>query len=65
MSLTKVIRYVSGVTATYSGSLLDPSWGHKGTLGGPGGQTETSSNQKISLTKVVRYAKVMGKKSLL
>ena len=30
------------------------SWGHLGFA--PGGQTETATNQKISLTKVVRYA---------
>ena len=54
MSLTKVIRYVSWVTAIFSGSPLDP-WGLRGTQGVPWSQTATSANQNISLTNVVRY----------
>ena len=54
MSITKVVRYVSGVTTIYLGSSLDP-WGPGGTRGGPQSQSETSSNQNISLTKDVRY----------
>ena len=54
MSLTKVIRYVSGVTTIFLGSPLDP-WGLRDTQGVPWSQTETSANQNISLTKVVRY----------
>ena len=36
------------------GSHLTP-WGLGGTQVGPGGQTESESNQNISLTKAVRY----------
>ena len=36
MSITKVVRYVSGVTTIYLGSPLDP-WGPGGTRGGPQG----------------------------
>ena len=63
MSLTKVIRGVSGVTIIFSGSPLDP-WGLRGTWGAPGSQTKTSANQNISLTKVVRYVLVVTKMHL-
>ena len=54
MSLTKFVRYVSGVTTIYLGSPLD-TW-VPGALGvAPRDQFETSSNQNISLTKDVRY----------
>ena len=56
ISLTKVVRYVLGVTKNAFGVTPDPL-GSRGHLGfAPGGQTETATNQKISLTKVVRYA---------
>ena len=54
ISLTKVVRYVSGVTKCIWGHTLPP--GVPGALRlAPGGQTETESNQNISLTKDVRY----------
>ena len=45
MSLTKVIRYVSGVTTIFLGSPLDP-WGPWGTRGGP-----RESNWNLSKSK--------------
>ena len=55
ISLTKDVRYVSGMTKINFGSLPDPlgSQGHSGWLRGV--QTVTESNQNISLTKDVRY----------
>ena len=63
MSLTKVIRYVSGVTTIFSGSPLDP-WDLRGTRRAPESQTETSANQNISLTKHVRYVSRVTKMNL-
>ena len=52
--LTKDVRYVSRVTKIDFGSLPDPLGSRE--LGvAPKGQSETSSNQNISLTKDVRY----------
>ena len=54
ISLTKDVRYVSGVTKVNFGSLPDP-WGPRELGVAPRGQSETSSNQNILLTKDVRY----------
>ena len=62
VSLTKVVRYVSGVTKNHSGSPSDP-WGSRRTWGGPWGGQKISSNQKISLSKVVRYVSGVTKTS--
>ena len=62
VSLTKVVRYVSGVTKNHSGSPSDP-WGSRRTWGGPWGGQKISSNQKISLSKVVGYVSGVTKTS--
>ena len=53
ISLTKDVRYVSGVTKINFWSL--PPRGPRELGVAPRGQFETSSNQNISLTKDVRY----------
>ena len=47
MSITKVVRYVSGVTTIYLGSPLDP-WGPGGTRGGPQGSRGDPENIVVS-----------------
>ena len=56
VSVTKVVRYVSGVTKIHSVTFWPlGAQGHSGG-GVPGGcQNQISSSQKVSLTKVVRY----------
>ena len=58
MSQIKVVTYASVVTKMHPGSPPDP-WGPGVTRGAPGGQPQTSLNQKILVSKVVGYASVV------